>query len=157
MAKSLIIVLRYLLWSLCAIAVGSAISDQRVRAADPPRAGAFAATAMTYPVLMQRLRAAGATADPVGRIDQPFFSVAGKALTVDGEDVQVFEYATAAAAEGDARRVSPDGSAIGTSKPLWIGTPHFYRQGRLLVLYLGDQKKIIQALEAALGRQFAGQ
>jgi len=56
-----------------------------------------------------------------------------------------------------ARRVSRDGSAIGTAKPHWIGTPHFYRQGRLLVLYLGDEKRIIQASEGVLGRQFAGQ
>jgi len=52
---------------------------------------------------------------------------------------------------------SRDGSAVGTTKPHWIGTPHFFRQGRLLVLYLGDEKRVIQSLEGVLGRQFAGQ
>jgi hypothetical protein len=158
MVKFLIIVLRVSFLSLWVMAIGSAISGQAVPAANSPESGKPRAPAvMTYPLLIERLRAAGATVEPAGKIEQPFFSVPGNALRVDGEDVQAFQHPTPAAAETEARRVSRDGSAIGTAKPHWIGTPHFYRQGRLLVLYLGDEKKVIQVLEGVLGRQFAGQ
>jgi len=78
-------------------------------------------------------------------------------IKLHGEEVQVFQYPDAAAMETEAARVFRDGSSVGTTKPHWIGTPHFYRQGRLLVLYFSDEKKVIQALEDVLGRQFAGQ
>lgn len=158
MAKTLIIVLRYSFLSLCAIAVGPAISGQAVPAANPPEAGKPRAPAVTtYPLLIERLRAAGAAVEPAGELEQPFFSVPGSAIRVDGEDVQVFQYPNAAAVETEAARVSRDGSSVGTTKPHWIGTPHFYKQGRLLVLYVGDEDKVIKALVATLGRQFAGQ
>ena len=78
-------------------------------------------------------------------------------IKVSGEDVQVFQYINAAAADAEAALVSPDGSAVGTSKLHWVGPPHFYKQGKLLVLYVGDNAKVLKALETALGRPFAGQ
>lgn len=78
-------------------------------------------------------------------------------IKVGGEDVQIFQYADAAATEAQAALVSPDGSAVGTAKLQWIGLPHFYKKGKLLVLYVGDNDRALHALEAALGRPFAGQ
>ena len=77
-------------------------------------------------------------------------------IKVSGEDVQVFQYFHAAAADAQAALVSPDGSAIGASKIHWVGPPHFYRKGRLLVVYVGDHDNVLKALEAVLSRQFAG-
>jgi len=76
---------------------------------------------------------------------------------VHGEDVQVFEYANAAAADAEAAPISRDGMAVGTRKIFWVGPPHFYKQGRILVLYVGDNDKVLKPLEAVLGPQFAGQ
>ena len=42
--------------------------------------------------LIDHLRAFGATAEPSGEISQPFFSVAGQIITVNGDGVQVFGY-----------------------------------------------------------------
>jgi hypothetical protein len=39
----------------------------------------------------------------------------------------------------------------------WMATPHFYKTGRILVLYVGDDQKVIDVLTGALGPQFAGQ
>ena len=36
-------------------------------------------------------------------------------------------------------------------------SPQLAAQGRLLVLHVGDNDKVLKALEAVLGRQFAGQ
>lgn len=77
-------------------------------------------------------------------------------IKVSGENIQVFQYFHAAAADAQAALVSPDGSAVGTSKLHWIGPPHFYKKGKLLVLYVGGNAKALKALEAVLGRQFAG-
>lgn len=77
-------------------------------------------------------------------------------IKVSGEDVQVFQYSHAAAVDAQAALVSPDGSAVGSSKLHWVGPPHFYKKGKLLVLYVGDNDKVLKVLEAVLGQQFAG-
>ena len=111
---------------------------------------------MRYTRLVDGLRAAGVSAVPADEVDQPFFSVQGRMIQVSGQDVQVFQYAHVVAASEQAVLVSPDGSAVGTSKLHWIGAPHFYKKGLLLVLYVGDDAKVQKTLEAVLGRQFAG-
>lgn len=106
--------------------------------------------------LMRKLREAGATASAAGKISQPFFSVSGRALTVNGDQVQVFEYRSNARAKTDAAKVSADGTPIGTTMITWVGPPHFYRNGRLIVLYIGGNSGVLKALEKTLGPQFAG-
>jgi hypothetical protein len=82
--------------------------------------------------------------------------VKGREIAVDGESVQVFDYPSGETADGDAKRVSPDGSAVGTSKVSWLSTPHFFKKGDLIVLYVGGNRAVLDALRAALGPQFAG-
>ena len=107
--------------------------------------------------LITGLRAGGATVRRAGKVSQPFFSAKGRALVVNGEQVQVFEYAKASAAGREAGLVDPSGSGVGTSQVTWTGPPHFYKGGRLIVLYVGSNRSVIKALEGALGPQFAGQ
>lgn len=106
--------------------------------------------------LVNRLRTSGEKVQRAGRVDQPFFSVKGQIITVNGEQVQVFEYATTKTAEREAKSVSDTGSSVRTSMPRWVAPPHFYKSGRLIVLYVGEDSAVIEALESALGRQFAG-
>lgn len=119
-------------------------------------AAAGAAQAGGYAGLLKSLRAESASLRQEGEVEQPFFSVKGKLVSLYGEHVQVFEYPSSARAQAQAALVSPDGRTVGTAKPHWLGTPHFYRKERLLVLYLGDNEKVLKALEARLGAQFAG-
>lgn len=66
--------------------------------------------------LAEDLRAQGGTVLLTKeKVSQPFFSVAGRIIKINGEAVQVFEYATHSAAEANARRVSADGTTIGTT------------------------------------------
>ena len=44
-------------------------------------------------------RAAGAAVDLAGAVSQPFFAPQGQVLRVNGEDVQVFEFASAEEAD----------------------------------------------------------
>lgn len=106
--------------------------------------------------LINALRAAGANVEPGEAVEQVFFTVKGQILKVNGADVQVFEYESAAAMETDAAQVVPDGGSIGTSMVTWVATPHFYKSARVLVLYVGDDTAILDLLKGALGGQFAG-
>lgn len=91
-----------------------------------------------------------------GSVEQPFFSVPGRILTVNNEPVQVFEYADSTLADGDAGQVASDGSSIGTTMATWVGPAHFFRAERLIVLYVGNSPAVLDALESILGSQFAG-
>ena len=109
-----------------------------------------------YAGFVDALRAEGATVELGDTVSQPFFSVDGQILQVNGQDIQVFEYEDAASAEAQVELVSPDGSSVGTSMVTWVGPPHFYQAGRLIVLYVGDDATTLQILESVLGPQFAG-
>ena len=109
-----------------------------------------------YVSLVDNLRAAGVTAKPAGDVSQPFFSVKGQIITVNGEEVQVFEYEDTDAADAEAALVSPDGSSVGTTMVTWVAMPHFYKTGKLIVLYVSDNAEVVNALESTLGPQFAG-
>ena len=109
-----------------------------------------------YVSLVDNLRAAGADVQPAGDISQPFFLVKGLAITVNGGNVQVFEYADDDAADAEAALISPDASSIGTTMVSWVAAPHFYRIGKLIVLYVGDDETVRSVLESVLGQQFAG-
>lgn len=117
---------------------------------------AFPSEQMDYASLLANLRAAGVRATSAGKVVQPFFSVNGRTIRVNGEEVQVFQHRDAARADAQAALISRDGSTIGTTKVHWLGPPHFYKRERLLVLYIGGNGQVVRALEAALGRQFAG-
>jgi hypothetical protein len=114
------------------------------------------APAADLDALVRALRAKGLRVDAAGEVSQPFFTPEGRAFTVAGENVQVFRYASAQAAEAEARQVNAEGTAVGTSTAMWVGPPHFYRQGKLIVLYVGDNEALLKALSSVLGPQFAG-
>ena len=144
-------------WLLVA-AVGASGCGVNASASDQSREGEPRSPPVTdYASLTASLRAAGASVKPGAKVDQPFFPVSGRLMEVHGEDVQVFQFADAAEVKAQAARVSPTGTAIGATKVQWIGPPHFYRTDRLLVLYVGDNERVLKALEKVLGPQFAGQ
>ena len=113
-------------------------------------------TVTAYSSLVDNLRATGATVESAGEITQPFFSVNGRVIAVNDDDVQVFEYADATTAEAEAALVSPDGSSVGISMVNWVATPHFYRTEKLIVLYTGNSETVTAALKSVLGQLFAG-
>ena len=107
-----------------------------------------------YASLFGQLRAQGAKVKPSSeRVSQPFFSVKGRILMIDGQAAQVFAFANAATAAAEARRVG----ARATTSAAWIAPPHFFHGGKLIVLYVGGDQSILKILTAVLGPQFAGQ
>jgi hypothetical protein len=135
-------------------ATESVIEPTSAPEAEPSMAGE--ATAQDYAGLVSALEAAGATVEAAGEVQQPFFGPPGQVIKVNGADVQVFEYPEAEVVAHDADQVANDGSSIGTQVMMWMATPHFYKSGKLIVLYVGDDGTVISLLIRALGPQFAG-
>jgi hypothetical protein len=111
--------------------------------------------------LVDALRQQGATATRVEQLspESHCLSVGARRLLVNGENVYAFEYQTTGAAERDAATISPDGSSITPAGRAcmvsWSGPPRFYRQDRLLALYVGTNQDLIRLLDRVLGSPFA--
>ena len=107
--------------------------------------------------LLIGLQSAGATAELGDTVIQDFFTPEGSIVTVNGADIQVFEYENAEAMESEASQVAPDGGSVGTSMMMWVEAPHFYKSGRIIVLYIGSDTATLDLLQSVMGSQFAGQ
>jgi hypothetical protein len=103
------------------------------------------------PDLVEALSAGGGSVELGGPVQQAFFAVEGRSLTLNGSDVQVFEYPSVSAREADSALISPDGSEIGTTMVTWVDQPTFWAKGKLIVLYVGRDQAIIDLLAGALG------
>lgn len=125
-------------------------SDQ----ADAAATQAFAADDVAG--LTEMLKASGAEVTLVGPAPDSFLTGEGTTLQVNGQEVQVFEYEDANQAENDSSQISSDGAQIGDNPVRWAGTPHFYRSGKMIVQYIGDDQSVLQLLDDVLGPQFAG-
>jgi hypothetical protein len=113
--------------------------------------------------LIDALRSKNVTVDISGTIAQPFLNPqSGTTVRLSGgplitpADLQVFEYGSASAASADAQRISSDGSGTATTKISWVGPPHFFLKGRVMVLYVGSDPAVLTLLQSLLGPQFAG-
>jgi hypothetical protein len=84
-----------------------------------------------------------------------FFSVPATQVRVNAGQVNAFQYPSAAAAEAEARLISDDGLPNPTARVSWVSTPRFYRQGSLIILYVGCSTEIVQALQATVGSPIA--
>jgi hypothetical protein len=116
--------------------------------------------------LVAQLKAAGAKVVLGAGINQPFMDVAGRTLTVNGEQIQVYEYASVSDTNKQASHISPDGTSFttvsssgmptGATQVDWVKPPHLYKAGRLIVIYIGTNDGVMHLLVGILGKQFAG-
>lgn len=155
--------MKYNAFSILVVLVGiwlaSACSPQAAQAGGESLATPSAAAVsevIHQASLIDALRAQGAEVELGDPIEQAFFSVTGQILKVNGKDVQVFQYESAESMDIDAAQIAPDGGSIGTSMVTWVEAPHFFKSGRVLVLYVGEDQGVIDLLKGILGEQFAG-
>ena len=106
--------------------------------------------------LLKALQEAGATVEIGDSVIQDFFSPEGSLVQANGIDIQVFEYESPEAMEQEAAQVAPDGGSVGTSMMMWMDAPHFYKTGRIVVIYLGQDENMLELLQHVIGDQFAG-
>ena len=106
--------------------------------------------------LIAALNAADAVREVGDPVLQEYFSVGGASVKVRESDILVFEYESNEAMEADASLVTLDGSSIGATMLTWVSTPHFFKAGRIIVLYIGDDAEMLSQLQSLLDAQFAG-
>lgn len=112
----------------------------------------------TLDQFVEALRQRGLSVTLAGEIPPEvnrFFSVPAHQVRVNDGQVNAFVYESAGAAAAEAALISEDGQPTPTARVLWVSRPHFYRQGALIVLYVGCAEEIVQALEATVGAPIA--
>ena len=81
-------------------------------------------------------------------------------MTVNSGKIQVFEFQDKEAADAHAERISPNGTSITNSEIacsiLFVDPPHYFKKNNLIVLYVGKNALVIDALIERYGVQFAG-
>jgi hypothetical protein len=125
--------------------------------ATPTAAPPAVAAAYTALDLLADLAAQGAqvNASPE-RISKPYLSVPGNIVQVNGQPVQVFQYADAAALAADVASLAPNASSIDGRPVVWPAAPHFWRKGGLLALAVSNDQALVELISRVLGAQFAG-
>jgi hypothetical protein len=91
-----------------------------------------------------------------GRITKPYLSVPGRIVQVDGQPVQVFQYADTAALAADVAGLAPSASSIDGVPLAWPAAPHFWRKGGLLALAVSNDQALVELISRVMGPQFAG-
>ena len=119
-----------------------------------------------YSSFLDYLRDSGASIKEQGETSWDLFYYAKRRIVeVDGIHIQVYEFATTQDMEVNASGVSRYGTQItkdwgdGMISSVfvnWIGSPHFYKAGQIIVIYVGNNYAIISLLQNGFGKQFAG-
>lgn len=68
----------------------------------------------------------------------------------------VYEFPDSATADAAADAVTPDGWGVAGSQFEWVGAPRFWRWGRTVILYVGEDQAFVESMSQLLGTQFAG-
>jgi hypothetical protein len=68
----------------------------------------------------------------------------------------LWQFRTRAKARRAGASIAPNGGTIGHVAVFWLGTPHWFRRGRVIALYLGSDTSTLRAFASVLGRQIAG-
>lgn len=97
-----------------------------------------------------QLRSQGAEVQEMGDVQHPFFPVSGRVLSVNGEQVQAFEFLTRADAQAAANSIlMARDQAAGQVNDLMTG--HMYHQGRTIILYFGEDAPTLDLLSQTFG------
>ena len=63
----------------------------------------------------------------------------------------MFEFAVTGEARQPAASISSGGSTIGTTLIGWASRPHFFLTGRMIVLYVGEEERIVSLVQGVMG------
>lgn len=83
----------------------------------------------------------------------------GKQVILYDTEIVVYSYENNEEMEANASIVNEDASIISKKLPMeieWTKTPHFYKKGKIIVQYIGDDEPIIADLNEIMGEQFSG-
>jgi hypothetical protein len=104
--------------------------------------------------LVGSLEEAGMEVNIVGDVNQPLIPVSGRLMQVNGQEVQVYEFPNQAERQQVTDLLAREGFAIEGIVP-GVQDPHIWAQGRLLVIYIGQDQSTINTLNSFLGDRMA--
>jgi hypothetical protein len=96
---------------------------------------------------------AGALVTDEGTAPGDPFTVQARVLSMSSRQVRVYEYPTVADRRAEQSTIAMGGWSVNATPVEWIGNPHYWTAGRVIVLYLGDDAEVIDSLTRALGAQ----
>lgn len=133
--------------------IGVAASDHAGTAtpAASPAASPVAAPTLTLDDVVAALTDAGLAVEATDQtVEQPFFTVSANIIRVEGQDLQVFVYASTAARSADSEQISADGTSVGTSMITWIAAPHFTTADNVLALFVSNDEALARRIADAI-------
>lgn len=93
-------------------------------------------------------------------VSKDFLSGTRKRILTSNEAIDVYLYRSSFTMERDAKVITPDGfgydGLLKAVRVSWVGDPHFYKKGNIIVQYIGSNKEIVSDLKDIFGEQFAG-
>lgn len=98
--------------------------------------------------LMNRLEKEGYAPSIASEIERNFFSVPGVIVTLDGDNIKVFEHKDNLSAEVDALLFS---ESAGTDYYAWRKKVNLYLKDNIVVFYMGSRKSVLDALKNTVG------
>ena len=93
----------------------------------------------------------GAIVRTIGTTTGYPFSVGATRVEVDGHEVLAYEYRDVADRENDSSAITGGGDFVHGEPADWTGTPRFWADGRVLVVYLGAEESVADRLTEVLG------
>ena len=109
-----------------------------------------------YQDLENALEQKGLKSEYVQSVRQSFLSINGDVFKVNDANLQVFLCPDDMSAQTEASRISANYATLSGSDPIFEQSLHFYVNGPMLVLYIGNDKQILDALNSLFGPQVAG-
>lgn len=94
-------------------------------------------------------------------VEEDIFQGQRKWLTInDNDNISVYLYESSEKMEEDASYIDEGGTSYNNGKNAaeisWVSYPHFFKKDNIIVLYVGEDLEVINALEEIVGLQFAG-
>jgi hypothetical protein len=121
-----------------------------------PGAPPVGAEPATYADFVGSLEEQGVRVEQRGQVTQPFFDVTGQALAVRDQEIQVFEFASEQAQRDTAATLGMIRDTIAQAMGRPVGQVHVWANGRIIVLYAGQDNQTLTLLNRVAGTPLVG-
>lgn len=103
-----------------------------------------------------QLEKAGGKIKTIKKGSNTFLKGDATAININEEFINVYEYKNSNQMDADVKTIRSDGAIVGNAFIDWVSIPHIYKNGNIIVLYVGENKEIKDMIQKSVGNQFAG-
>lgn len=106
--------------------------------------------------IYQMFQASGIEAQIGPEVRKPYFDADARVLVVNGKPVQVYTFDSDDDVNEAVASIGSDGHQVGGEQVTPAAATHFYRIGKVILLYVGDDPSVTATIETVVAPQFAG-